>query len=482
MRSLRAILTLALCAFTGGKPMEASADKTMDLCLVAPKFDVEPFKPIGDGNRHTLLNLILKDYISTDPGVPGLLDAFHFSADGVTFTGRVASDAKWRDGAPLTSREAALGIAKGLHFRPAGETIRVLGTDGINSAGWEQRSYAGVRIIDDRQFELTFDASPTVANRVGVVRELLSSGELANRLWPARLGGKSALPDDGLGDFVSPYSFRASGKEILLTVGKHVVRLHLDGACTNPDFTTSAAPHSYTSLDGYEVTKSGRDMALLAMFNSSRPGLTKKEERAQLGSWLRYVVDHANLESKGARLARAHFEKMESGYSANVQWNAQPELYFSRKAIRILAGNKSIPKIREGAAIEAAASAKGLKIEWVYRGTDPVEVDVVLHPGAVRGGRQVWLEAALTYPLLKDFVPRYPKTDKALAAIRERSASTIPVDAALLSAFEAATLEENSIVPISRYWGFSLSRKGLPVKYAFLESGRAFLSIREARE
>jgi hypothetical protein len=73
-------------------------------------------------------------------------------------------------------------------------------------------------------------------------------------------------------------------------------------------------------------------------------------------------------------------------------------------------------------------------------------------------------------------VPQYAKTRSALVAIRERSASTIPIDAVLLSVFEHAANSEMSITPVSRYWGFSLSRKGLPVRYYYLKSGRKFLA------
>jgi hypothetical protein len=349
--------------------MDASAEKVMDLCVVSPEFDLDPFKPIGDGTRHSILDIVLKDYISTDPEVSGLLDAFHFSADGRTFTGRVASDAKWRDGAHLTPREAALGIARGLHYRAGSESIRVVGTEGIKDSGWEKRNYTGVKIIDDRQFELTFDDAPQVANRVGVVRELLSSGALSNRLWPARFETTSSVAADGLGDFVSPYAFRKLGKDLQILIGKHAVNVHLDGRCATPDFTSSAIPNVSSDQPGFDVSKSGREMALLAIFNSNRPNFKTVDERKRAASWLRHVIEQANLEPQGARLSSGHFEKMEPGFDSKVIWSSSagtPKV----KDLTILAGNKAIPLIREGAAIEVAAKAAGIKIHWVYRSAE----------------------------------------------------------------------------------------------------------------
>lgn len=484
MRAIPVTLVATALLVFGGRSMDASAvTKPLTLCTVATEVDLDPFKPIGDGTRHSILDLFTRDYLSEDPKFPGLLDAFNFSADGKTFTGRVASDVKWRDGAPLTSLEAALGIAKGLTHRPAHPNIRVLGTEQINEPGWETKTYTGIKILDARQFELVFDTSTLIANRVGVIRELLSSGELSNRLWPARLSEKTSPGQ--LPDVVSHYGVSGTKAHPVLNVLGYTLELHLGGKCKNADITNPFLPDTYTNLSDYDIAVGQRELVLEAYFNPERPGLKDSASRKELGAWLRYALSDESQSKYGVRIPSGHFVSDEGGYREGFEWpisKAIGPFKSQRKDITILLANKSFVSDPVVLKMNKLFEDQGIKTSFVYRGADLDKVDVLFQPASNQGKRQVWIEKALGTPLNAEFIKKYPQTMATVQEITTRSASTIPIDSAILRRFEEATFSESSIVPLFRYTTSNISKKSSPLERLQGPDGRTRIRPKQVRK
>lgn len=482
MREIPVTLLATAVVVFGGWSMNAhAAKKPLTLCTVATEVDLDPFKPIGDGSRHSMLDLFTRDYLSEDPNFPGLLDAFNFSADGKTFTGRVALDAKWRDGTPLSALEAALGIAKGLTHRPAHPNIRVLGTEKINEPGWETRSYSGIRFLDARTFELDFDTTTPVDNRVGVIRELLSGGELSNRLWPAKLGVATRPAE--LPDVVSHYVVKGTKAQPILELGRHQVEVHFGGKCVDADLTSPSAPSTYTDFSTYENAIGDATMVLEVYFNPSRNGLDSSQEREQMIGWMRGVIREHLVD--GISIPKAHFLSDESGFQEGFSWpiNGSIDGFAKlRKEISILLPNKTLSKSMLIAKLEDAFSNKGIRVTWLTREFSPDLADVILQPASNQGKRQVWLQKVLGTPLNASIINKYISTKAALEKITSRSASTIPVDAALLAGFENAARKEISIAPLYRYAMVTMSKKSSPIAWFDGSDARLRLRLKEGRQ
>lgn len=474
------LLATAVLAFGGWSMNAHAAKKPLTLCTVASEVDLDPFKPIGDGSRHSMLDLFTRDYLSEDPKYPGLLDAFNFSADGKTFTGRVASNARWRDGAQLTALEAALGIAKGLTHRPAFPNIRVIGAERINEPGWETRKYAGVRILDERTFELDFDTTTPVENRVGVIRELLSGGELSNRLWPARLGVKT--PSGDLPDVVSHYLVKGTKAEPLLELDGNQVAVHFGGKCVDADLTSPSAPSTYTDVSIYEKAIGESKIVLEVYLNPSRKGLESSSEREQVIGWMRGVASTFVTQVDGVSVPKAHFLSDESGFQEGFSWpnNGSIDGFAKvRKDISILVPNKTLSKAFLVEKIANGFSSNGVNVTWLTRDSSPDLADIILQPASNQGKRQVWLQKVLGTPINASIINKYNATKVALEQITSRSASTIPVDSALLAGFENAARKEVSIAPLYRYAMVTMSKQSSPVAWFDGSDARLRLRLKE---
>lgn len=458
-------------AFLGGISMPAeAAKKPLIVCTHLKTLDLDPYKPIGDGTRHSVLDVAVRDYLSQEEDFPGLLEATNFSADGTTFTGRVAADAKWQDGTPLSALEAALGIAKGLTFRPAFPLIRVVGTEKINEPGWETRSYSGIKIVDNKTFELVFDTSSKVANRVGVIHELLSSGELSNRLWPTRLSKSSAAFD-----VVSYYPMKIVDGLPSFTIDGHTVQYRFKDDCKDGDITSPLTIGSYLNIEDYDIALGKREMVLEAYLNPNRPGLGRPEVRSNLAAWLRNAVQYPGFEKGGITIPSGHFTSDESGHRSGFTWpttgNLQ-ELAATRKELTLQLANKTFETDPTLVQVKAKLQSLGIAVKWAYREEDIKNVDILLQPASNQGKRQVWIEKITGTPLNLAFLKLHPKTHAATKAIQERSASTIPVDVELLKQFEANTFEETSIVPLFRYVTLTMSKKTSPIELVQSVGGR----------
>ena len=262
----------------------AEAKKDLTYCVPVKQFNFNPYSFINNGNHLAYYIFALKSYISTD-SIPGILEAYEFSSDGRTFTGRVSKTAVWSDGTIITPYEAALGIAKGITFRTIGGKIKVADTDRINMKDWENRKYKGIKVFGDRLFSLNLESK--ISNVTGVFREALSSNSRHNRLWPIRLvaGSKNKLKTKF--DLITKYPIHSFKNKIpTLEYGEYKIRFINDpSGCSSPNF--SLYPEYITTPANYNFIMSSQSSA--ASFQPNQK-LVSRDSADLMARWLREML------------------------------------------------------------------------------------------------------------------------------------------------------------------------------------------------
>jgi hypothetical protein len=283
-------------------------------------------------------------------------------------------------------------------------------------------------------------------------------------MWPVRLDtsadGKSLTVVD---DFVSKFPLKALSREAAdLDVHGRTVRL-MAGRCDQGDFY-AYAPGADAKGD-YTASPAHAEQALIATFNSSRPGLMSRGERERVGAWLRGLVDAAD--GSGLSAVKDHFIEGEPGYRAGVHWktNAIPPPV---KELSVLLGTPWPSNAPVRAKLDERARAQGVKLSWsVWQGGTENTYDVKLAGFRIQKGRGLWAQYILDDKFYISTLPAYPLTAEALSKVRAASAATVPVGKALLEATDDAAMAEWSLVPVGRYAVNVFSRASSPLKLVF---------------
>lgn len=450
------------------------------LCLLTDSVDFNPFRKIKDGNEFKYLLLSTVSYLSNRPEEQSLIEAFTFEPDGLKVTMRVSADAKWQDGSPLTPLEAALGIAKALYFRPLGEKVKVKGTEKINDEGWEQRSYSGVSIIDERTFQLSFETS--IDNLPGVLVEALSLDSRGNRMWPARI---TSLKDSSSFDLVSKFPVKKTQEgQFVLSAHGYNVALVPRGKCSDADFASISTTDAYKKIADYDLDYSKNKSVFYLVINSSSDGKAKsKEDRGVLAAWFRSALKTKEiLDKPGLDFVDSHFLNEEPGAVAGIKWSSTVVEKVGKKfpSITVMIENLSLATSQEGKAIEAQAVRDGIEVKWVAASDKANAPTVFLGLGRQKPQRPLWIQNAFskTNGNVERFLDGTPETRKAVNAIKEKSAATLPLKPELLASFEKSVFAESSVVPLFRVSQVELSRKGLPIALTNTESGEFTFSKR----
>lgn len=429
------------------------------LCVPADEVDFYPFQEfVGSKfNRFGYYNLLVRPYVSDSPSVKGILKSWHISSDGTRLEAVIHDDARWQDGTPLTAREAAIGIAKGMFFRVLGQKVTVVGVDGINEPGWEKRDYPGIFADEERRyFRITF--KPNVDKADQVLRRVLSSNSRVNRLWPARL---SKVEHDqyrpGEFDLVSKYPVGLDRGEYYISAHGHKVWLKAHPHCKSTDFL--AWYLSVPDQQDYIETRANYPQAITVWLNPDRIDLDARRDVAQ---WLRGLfADHPEFTSvKGG-----HFDRHETGF-AGVDWGVNTSKSLPFKEITIaLWQRKSRHLVKD--IIEEGANRLGIKVKWLFeegRELDLFDVDLYLTFDLVDEGRQSWMETVLNSGnLASRLAAKYKLTYDVLDNITRNSYVTIPAKHQELAQFERVAFAEQSVVPVGRVYLKVFSRKGLPL-------------------
>lgn len=424
--------------------------ETLQYCVPVEKFNFLPYREIKDGKELAYL-LLLRPYISLNKNDLGILEAYEFSPDGKTFTGRISPNSRWSDGSFLNSKEAALGIAKGFLFRPIGERVKVLGCEILH----QKETCPGITIIDDKTFELKFES--TIENLTGAIREALTAGSRHNRVWPVRLTGKSNHVE-----FLAKNQTTFSEGSPLFSVGGKQIALATASKCTTADFTIY--PEVIKSdLGEYREIKNNKPQAISLQINTTALDF---KTRVALASWVRKAFFKLPKTS-GISGVPSFFMEGEPGYKQSFKWSDDFDLKLL-KGIPLKLGVE-IPVFKN--TLAAAAKDDGLDLTLFDFPLKDLSVHGQVLSSGIHEGRQIILQDILKWNFALDFLVKAPKTIKALKDIAQKSASTVPPDTTTLQKFEQSAKSEYSLVPVGRRYVTAYSKKNSSIKLDWSATG-----------
>lgn len=460
-------------------------DKGMYLrfCTGVSKLDFYPFAEIKNWKNLGYWLLVLKPYIDKENSADGILENYTFSEAENSLEATVSLKATWQDGTPVSSFEAAMGIAKGFTHREHSTSIRVIGTEDINNIGWEKKSYKGIEIISPIKFKLFFEGK--IDNIKGVLEDALSFKTLRNIIWPVRLNSfTNPEYNSGYFDIVSKYPIRFENGKYFLNVLGNQVELSTLNSKNGYDFYFNTSDYNQfknqneADLD-FIVNKKQNMHTFIGIYNSNSKLFSTKKSRLQLSSILRNIACSLSKD-ENYHVPKGHFDTSEPGYQANVNWPIQLDFFPEDiKDIKIAipyltAKNKVLQKFEE------LSNKNGISIEWIDMSEDynkSLDADLQIFIARIQNNRQIWLQNILNSNSVIFNLEKFPKTIQTLKAINIKSASTIPIKQDLLENFENSAFEEVSIIPIFRYYLHSYSRKNLPIVLNISENKEFYFSL-----
>ena len=427
--------------------------------------------------------LVLKPYIDKDDNDDGILENYFFSESENSFEATVSLKATWQDGTPVSSFEAAMGIAKGLTHREHAASIRVAGTDDINKFGWEKKFYEGIKIISPIKFKLYFEGK--IENIKGVLEDALSFSTLRNIIWPVRLNSYTNPEfDPSYFDIVSKYPIKfENGKYFLNVLGNHV-ELSTLSTKNGYDFYFNTSDFNQFKNQNEEaldfiINKKQNMHTFVGIFNSNSKKFESKKSRLQLASILRNIAYYLSKE-ENYQVTRGHFDQSEPGAQANINWPIEID-FFPQDINEIKIANPyPATKNKVMQNFEELAIKNGITIKWIDISEDfnkSLEADFQIFIARIQNNRQIWLQNILNSNSIINSLEKFPKTVYSLKEINLKSASTVPVNQHLLEKFENASFEEASIIPIFRYYLHSYSRKKLPIILNISENKEFYFSL-----
>ncbi len=452
-------------------------------CTGVTKLDFYPFAEINNWKNLGYWLLVLKPYIDKDNNSDGILETYSFCEQTNSFEGTICLKATWQDGTPVSSFEAAMGIAKGLAHRRSSCSIQVKGTEEIIKFGWEKKRYSGIEIISPIKFRLYFEGD--VQNFKGILEDILSFTTLRNILWPVRLNSYThPAYDPGYFDIISKYPIKFENGKFFLSVLGNLVELATIQYKINYDFYFNTADFNQFKNEAdteanYILNKKQNMHTFVGIFSSLSKNFADINQRKKISSILR------NLAAEGGDLEKihmthGHFDISEPGCRSDISWAKKME-NFPEKITEIKialpffsAKNKILDKF------EVEAEKNGIKIKWIdlsEENDSSLDYDLQIIIARVQGNRQIWLQNAVNSWSFLQQLEKFPLTLKALKNINLNSAATLPLKADLLEEFEKAAYQEVSVIPIFRYHLHTYSKKNLPIVLNISEHKEFYFSL-----
>jgi len=425
--------------------------KILSYCVPVEAFNLDPFREVVDGKDMAYLQLITRSYISTVRGELGVLDSYEFSPDGKIFKGHINSAVKFNDGTSISSYEGAFGVVEGFLNRPLGKRV---------FPDVSQFKH-GIRIVDDKTFEIHFKSD--IKNLAGVIREAISTGSSQNRVWPLKLVNRSH--DKKFPIISSKYEYGFSGDELILSVLGSKIALVNKEKCKGSDF--GLYPESFeSSFDNYNSEKENVARAVTVQTNTIKDRLA---ERKTIAGWIRSAFAdwprYSGIEAVGS-----FFLPGEGGYEKQRTWENSYDLSLMRRKHWTIVAE--IPVFRD--IILRKATTDKVEINFTPFSSSNGKYDARILSSGIQGGRHVILQDILKWHESNFLFSNAALTVSSLKKIEELSASTIPPEANVLRDFEQSSMKEFSLIPVARRYMMAYSRKGLPIKLVWDNSGEFY--------
>ena len=456
---------------------------TFRYCTGVSKIDFYPFAEVKNWKNLGYWLLVLKPYIDKDNNNDGILESYTFSHEENSFEATVSLKATWQDGTPLSSFEAAMGIAKGLRHREYSASIRVTGTEDINKINWEKKNYKGIEILSPIKFKLYFEGK--IENIKGVLEDALSFTTVGNIVWPVRLNS-SVNPEYNPNNFdiISKYPIRfENGKYILSVLGNQVelstINLEngYDFYFNYADFHEYKLPNELKS--DFIINQSQNMQIFIAIFNSNSKVLDTKESRSSISSIMRSLALSLS-ENENYHIPTGHFDNEEPGAHKEIIWpNKITSFPKSINEIKIAIPYPSV-KNKLLTKFEEYALKNEVKIKWIDISSDyesASKADLKIFIDRIQHNRQVWIQNMLKSNTILNCLEKFPKTLSSLNEVTLKSASTIPLNTDALLKFEKAAFDEFSIAPIFRYYLYSYTKKNSPIILNISENKELYFSL-----
>jgi hypothetical protein len=422
--------------------------ETLTYCSYANAVNFNPFRKIRDVYELTYLMLMTRSYISKDKSEFGILEKFTFLNNGKLLKAKVSSRAKWQDNTPISSLEAALGIALGFKFRKIGKKINVAGIEKFNFEKNNFSEIKGIKIINNNEFELTFESK--IEHLTDSIKEAISTNSRHNRVWPSRIiQGKLIGPDRF--DLIGKYSISKKLNNYLISALGSRVILQNKKQCNNSTFYPVALPVT-SKTDNYSISAGSSPQTTIAFLNSKkRKILNDTNFRNSISSFLRSAFQNP---SKG------HILKNEFGFQYRIDWsNSENIKKLPFKGLSIATGNfpKGHQIFRE---INQYAKEKNVIIKWQNISTDKniLNADILILSARVENGRQKWIRDGLSHEIVRSYLSKFTKTYSELEKISRNRTISLSQESKLLKNFEQSSLDERSIIPLTRIFPKFYSR------------------------
>jgi hypothetical protein len=452
-------------------PLASKPLAALKYCTAVSKVDLNPFRKIIDGKDMTYLLLILRPIIDTEDPQRGILSAFYFSPDGLTFRAKLNENLKWSDGQKVHAKDVAYSIAKALRYRPLGQRIKILGSDGLDSDQWMKNTYRGIVLTSPVEFELKFET--TIDNPSGVLREALSSGSAHNLIWPVRLAelnGKQNNLKESL-RLITNNPIRVVDGHIEVEFNMTWIRLNRKSECGKDDFFIYPEFSKFES-NQFTIDPSPFEQTITAQMNLHVNGVPNIFMRKAIALWVRQAFKELPHHS-GTRVTPSHFVQGEPGYESSVNWDLIESKY-KLDRIRVSA---ELPVFVN--AIQAHANKTNVKVTFVEYPPEGLDFDLLVLSTGNQAGRQVFLQDLLAFDRSRLLLKNAPKTLKRLQTIAKTSASTIPPTVLDLKQFEKSAFEEVSIIPIGRRTVLAFSRTDLPFELGWRKDKQLIFRMRK---
>ncbi len=447
------------------------------------KLDFYPFAEIKNWKNLGYWLLILKPYIDKDNNEDGILESYTFSQEDSSLEATVSLKATWQDGTPVSSFEAAMGIAKGLTYREYSASIKVKGTGDINKVGWDQNSYKGIEILSPIKFKLYFEGQ--IEKIIGVLEDALSFTSVGNIVWPVRLNSTiNPEYNPNYFDIVSKYPIRYENGLYILTALGHQVELSTFDSKDGYDFYFNYADfHQYKLpnelLSDFIIYQSENMQTFITIFNSKSRIFESKKSRIIISSIMRNIA-LSLAEIENYYVSPGHFDREESGSHNEIEWPSKIASFPKDITEIKIALPYSSVKSKLLTKFEEYALSNGVIIKWFDKSIDyegALNCDLQIFIDRVQNNRQIWIQNMLKSKSILNSLEKFPKTMTSLTEVTLKSASTLPINAESLIEFEKASFDEVSIAPIFRYYLYSYTRKNSPILLNISENKELYFSL-----
>jgi hypothetical protein len=456
---------------------------TLRYCTGVSKLDFYPFAEIKNWKNLGYWLLVLKPYIDKDNNNDGILENYTFSQEDNSLEATVSLKATWQDGTPVSSFEAAMGIAKGLTHREYSASIKVTGTEDINQFGWEKKNYKGIEILSPIKFKLYFEGQ--IENIKGVLEDALSFTTVGNIVWPVRLNS-SINPgyNPNYFDIISKYPIRYENGKYAITVLGNQVELstlntenRYDFYFNYSDFNQYRFPNELNS--DFIIHQSQNMQVFIAIFNSNSQTFEPKETRSTISSIMRNLA-LSLAEKENYNVSPGHFDKDESGSHKEIEWPSKMIPF--PKAIHEIKIALPYPSVKSKLLnkFEEYALKNGVTIKWIDMSEEDkgaLNADLQIFIDRIQCNRQIWIQNMLKSQSILNNLEKFPKTLSSLNEVTLKSASTLPLNTEALLKFEKAAFNETSIAPIFRYYLYSYTRKNSPIILNISENKELYFSL-----